>query len=1102
MWPEFVIRGNTLSNTTHKFVTTGPSQYLRQLILLLICTLCAINLYAQDEQYVTLRKFLTARMYGEAYNELLRLELSRDEIDPKLEKLRIDLLERTKERLLRQARVSPDDPAIFTILADIDFHQGNLEEASKNISKALTNKSGPVANYVFAKILFRKGSLVQAFDQMGSVLEAMPDSPVVFEDFQFLYACKSYGIATARKISRNTNFIKRATPVAAGDNVPEIPESPFENDPTQVAALPATPPEAVETTPAPINAASVTEEDDDLPFPDDSGDTDEADILPDESTGLPDESDEPEDEDFVEDEPAQTSPAKDPQLLPPRPTPVAMTPEPPQPETDPEKENIKKAEYWLQQAVRQFENRNYDDAQNNWKSAVELHADLPGKDELKTRLDAKFGLFKRYREAKDLFELEKYDKALPTLEEAYNEEPDRFKEAPFMIGKIYLLQAEPDYDKALHYLDLVLSQDNLDPLFKRDIEWTKMEIFYGMHRFDEANAIFQRFMANEEAFARNQTNFNHLRIGLWYNLNKTLVHIGFGVFIAMFLLVFVLRLLPAITMLSDPLKGAKRMLESNKFQKAIGIAEKALRSKQPIQVEREFLEILVKCHFELKNFVRCQENARLILEKFPGNNIAWSYLAKASMASHDTSNEAITMYETLYRENPNRKEYLPILARHHAQTGNNTVEAMNILVTYYQSGGKEPPIVKALANGYVQNRSMGPEVIDILEEALKTDDKLDYRELLARNFSKCGRYDDAARECLKVLNENINNMGIHVVYTSSMKKLKKLDTAIDQYKTFLQRYPGNPQLNEILNGLKKDLSIFSPSESDLMQFPEDLPMPDLPEPGFSDHHEDIDLENYVEPPPEGFVMEDSQETPLPEFLQGGEYSDEPLPDPLGFGDSGPGRLTPQPITPGGRQTELPQIELPTLDPFEDNSALFNEFASELPEELGGPAEPPLPLPPDSFNPYKQLPVEEPSSDALPGKRGSDSIKSATGQGLTMKIAEAHEKVRASKWDDIIALLSPDFASERNKEAGILLANAWLGKNKPQMALEIIETLDFDPELLNEPIKEVLYRTGLALESEKKLDEALRMYDLICSVDINFKDAFDRSDKIYTRKKSG
>ncbi|MDD3146318.1 MAG: tetratricopeptide repeat protein [Candidatus Riflebacteria bacterium] len=1020
------------------------------------------------EDYSTLRKFLTAKMYGEAYNEILRLELSRDEFDPKLEKLRTDLLDPTRERLNKQARVNPDDAAIFTILADIAFHKGKFDEATTLISKALNNKSGPMANYVFAKILFRKGNLPQAFDQIGTVLESMPDSPVVFEDFQFLYACKSYGIATARKISRNTNFLKRATPVDAGPDTQEIPESPFENDPTQIATVPKDPAGDKPVDPAPISGANVTDDipDDDSPLPDATPPGDEPSDLPDEDPDFID--------DVIDDNPDEPADTGAPTVVvEPRPT-----PEPPATavtatvEVDPEEENIKKAEYWLNQAARQFENRNYDDADNNWKTAVELHPELPGKDDLRAKIDAKFDLFKRYKKAKDLFDLEKYEQALPDIEDAYKQEPDRFKEAAFLIGKIYLLRPEPDYDQALKYLDIVLAQKDLDPLFKRDIEWTKLEMYYGMGNFEEANNIFTRFMRDEEAFTRNQVNFTHLRIGLWYNLNQTLIIAGFAVFITLFIIVFLLRLLPAITLsLSDPLTAARRMFDAKKYQKAISIAEKALNKKQPVQIEREILEILVKCHFELKNFVRCQENARIILEKFPGNTVAWGFLAKASMASHDTSNEAISMYEAIYKENPAKTEYLPVLAKHYAQTGSTTVEAMNILFTYYQTGTKEPPVITALADAYVLNRTMGNEVITVLEDALKLKDKVDYRELLARNFSKNNRYSDAARECIKVLNENINNMGIHVVYTSSMKKLKKIDEAINQYKDFLQRYPGNPQLTEILSGLKKDATAFSSDEDSLPSIPDELPMPDLPDNGYSPQLGDIDIDNYVEPPPEGFDVDAGYETPLPEFLKNDEYQTDSIPDPVDFSSGTYGQgATSQPANKG---PGLPQVELPTLDPFDENTELFDDFSTDLPEELGGMPDVGASASFEDFSKRNQVRPDDLIAPELPRQpRSTIHSETVSNSGLATKLASAEDKARAKKWDEVIELLSSDFASERNQLAGLMLADAWLGKNKALMALEIIETLDFDPEIMSERIKDVLYRTGVALEAEKRPDEKL------------------------------
>lgn len=1042
--------------------------------LLIVLFFLSYEAKASDD-YVTLKKFLSARMYGEAYNELLRQELLNDSFDPRLEKLRKDLLDRTAERLARQAKINPDDPAVFMILADISFHKGDLDKASSYISKALSNRAGPVANYIFAKILFRKGSLSQAFDQMGTVLENMPDSPVVFEDFQFLYACKSYGIATAKKISKNTNFIKRATPAVGDANLPKLPESPFENDPTAVTTavqpdkIPDQPVE--DATPDDIDNAQIAQ----------SG----TDPLPDETTDNQTDPIDNSGEDFPVDEPDEIDNPDAQNETTPRPMPLAQTPPAvdvkPQPEEDPEKEKIKKAEYWMEQARRQFKNRNYEEADQNLKSATELYPTLPGKDELRTQIDEKFSLMKNYVESKKLFEQEKYEEALPGLESAYRQEPEKARDAPLMLGKIYLLRAEPDYDNALRNFEIVLKDKDVDPLVKRDLEWTKLEIFYDTARYEEANEIFQDFFTREEAFTKSQINFRQLRYGLWYQLNKLYIHIGLGIFALLFIIVFALQLMPAISFsLADPLTSAKKSFEAGKFDKAISTAEKALTKKQPVQIERELLELVVKSHLELKNFVRCQESARIILEKFPGNQIAWGYLAKASMASHDTSNEAIAMYETMYKENPGRTEYLPVLARHYAETRNYTVEAMGILFTYYQTSNHEPPIVIALAEGYVQSRSMGNEIITILEEALKLKDKLEYRELLARNYSKAGRYSDAARECVKVLNENINNMGIHVVYTSSMKKLKMLEEAIGQYKEFLQRYPGNEQLLEIIAGLKKDAADLSAMDDGaLPTIPDELPMPDLPEPdlpGASLSPDDIDIENFIEPPPDGFESEPASSIPVPDFLKNSDYA-----------------------STAKTSSKPAPAELPTLDPFEDSDSLLDEFAADLPEELGGPSISNLSGSVDSFvskNAVTQDDLLAPPPETL---KAAAKSSSTSGSDIQKKLSEGRAKAQKKSWDEVVNILSPVFASERNRDIGLLLADAWLHKNNAVMSMEIIETLEFDLELMDENIKDVLYRTGIALEQAKKLDEALKMFDMICNVDINFRDAFERSDKIYARK---
>ncbi|MGM0599886.1 MAG: tetratricopeptide repeat protein [Candidatus Rifleibacteriota bacterium] len=1052
------------------------------------------QVFALNQDYATLRKFLSARMYGEAYMELLKQEVAEDEFDPKLLKLRKDLLTPTKKRLLKQAEINPDDPAIFTILADICFHQGRLDAAARYATKSLANNSGAMANYVFAKILFRKGNINQAFDQMGIAIESMTQSPVVFADFQFLYSCKSYGVETAKKIVQNTNFLKRAKPIAGDDKIVEAPESPFVNDPTQ-------PPTPIE--PDEPSSVEIT----------DINDIDDADLPPDEPEDQS--TDAQPDMDELPDLPEiDTDPTTD---LTDRPMPFAHgnedpstdpapEPEPTEIEEDPENEKIKKAEYWLDQAVKQFNRHNYNDSKLNLEKAVSLYPGVRGKDELKEKLEAKFDLFKRYKKALNLYELEKYEEALPIIQEAYEQEPQKYPEAPFYIGKIYLLKDNPDLQKALKSLDVVLKEKDLDPLLKRDIEWTKLEILFELERFEEADKLFNNFEKNEIDYAKNQADFNKLKYLIFYNLHKLWIHIGLGIFATLFLIVFLLRLLPAITLAFLKAENmARRAFGKKNYQKACSMAEKALSKKLPVQIEREMLEICSKANFHLKNYVKCQDYSKELLERFADNPVGWNYLARASIACNDTSSEAIAMYETIYRENPENTEYLKILAKHYAETRNYTVESMEILFTYYQTGIEDPQITLALAEGYCQNRTMGNEVITVIEEALKIEDRLEFRELLARNYAKAGRYADAARECLKVLDENLNNMGIHVVYSSSMKKLNMLEEAIEQYENFLERSPDDPQLIEILNGLKKDAERMADEpESPESELPEietldqDLPMPDLPsetEENKEVNSDDVDIEGFVEPPPEGFEEENKKESeiPVPDFLKE-EYSENEE-EPASEKQTENSRKNEENIS----GMAMDPTELPELDPFADPDSLLDEFATELPEELGGAASPEKQQPEgldslDDFESDQQSELPEPQTASHNHDNQNDSE-------FFNQLSKARELSGQKKWNDVIEILSPVYASERHKDVGLLLINAYIETRQPLLAKEIIDTLDIDIELMSEDTKDILYRTGIALEKAKLTDEALLIFDMICNVDINYRDAFDRSDKLYNLKKS-
>ncbi|MFZ5950868.1 MAG: hypothetical protein ACOYXC_09180, partial [Candidatus Rifleibacteriota bacterium] len=234
---------------------------------------------------------------------------------------------------------------------------------------------------------------------------------------------------------------------------------------------------------------------------------------------------------------------------------------------------------------------------------------------------------------------------------------------------------------------------------------------------------------------------------------------------------------------------------------------------------------------------------------------------------------------------------------------------------------------------------------------------------------------------------------------------------------------------------------------------------------------EIDIEGFVEPPPEGFELDEAS-VPLPNFLK-----------PAAVGKEKGKKTQPAQVA----DMALDPGELPELDPFNEADSLLDEFATELPEELGGPAKEQIAAPEIS-----EFEESFPAKEAVPQKAEN---------GNFANLSKARDLFNRKKWKEVVDLLSPVYASERSTETGLMLANALLETKEPVMAMEIVDTLDIDPELMNEPIKDAIYRTGIALEGLKKYDEALRMYDMICNVDINYRDAFDRSDKIYSKKKN-
>ncbi|MBP7633878.1 tetratricopeptide repeat protein [Candidatus Ozemobacteraceae bacterium] len=1068
---------------------------LRALFAVAALLIAATAFGAATADYTTLKKYISARMLSEAYFELLRCELQNKDEDPKLTKLRKDLLKPVRDEAGKRARITPDDPKVRIILGDIEFHEGRYDAAVQHLTKALDGDAGALGHYTLAKIFFAKGKMAQSFDQLEKALQIDPSSEVLFDDFQFLYNAKNYGLASAKRLTGKAGFPRRATPVAAENAAPTLPDNPFENDPTAPPDVPLPP----EPQPEPdlLQTAGVP-------------------TLPDKpvSPPVPDEPDfpAPDETDF---------PASSEAQLPDEPPPaITIATAPEVANEDPERTKMKDADYWFDQAKRKFDDGKYDEAETTLTKAVSIFSGLPGREELQAKIEAKKDLDRRYRTAVGLYQSEKYDIALPDILKAYEEEPDKYAEAVFYLGKIYILGSNRDLQKARQYFEKFQNLPNCAPELRRDVDWVMIGILTDDQQYEEAYRRFNEFVEREREYAENQSTYTKLRWTLFYQNHTTEFWAGLGIFAGAFIFVFILMIAPALNLfIFDPVKKATAALDAGQTEKAVRIADDALRQRNiPIQTLRLLLEISVQGHYTLKNYFKCQENARHLLQEFTDNPIGWKYLAKSYLETNTSSDEAITLYETQYKNDPNRTEFLPILCKYYATQKQYTADGMEFMYAFYQIQPTNRDNVKALADAYVQNKRMGDEVVTILQEAVKISPENDgYRELLARNYSKKAMYAEAARECLQVLSKNINNMGIHVVYTTCMKKMNMLDEAVLQYEEFLRRYPGNPQLTEIVTGLRKELEQATRSPdalsgvdelspfSDEMIAPEFAPLPT--DPVLPAIPSESDIRNFVEPPPEGFDASDAS-TPLPDFLKMG--GQEPVsvegisrvPPTPGFSPSGEPPLPTGISDDAGTQTAsgtevssvadfIDEIQIPktsepgmnsvddilsisTLDPF----AAQGLDGTDLRDDLGMTGQEEL------------MPPPPPASKQPPDEGGGKELE------------EARLKASQKKWEDVVTILGPAFASKRSQDIGLLLADAYIHLKKTSLAREIIETLEFDRELMSDPLKDQLYRIGIALESAGDTNGALFIYDMICNVDINFRDTFDRSDKLYASIKKG
>ena len=86
--------------------------YILRLVATLLCIVTVLPLSAQiADEYVTLKSF-SAQNDGEAYNEILRYEITRDRIDRGC-KAQSRYFRENKRTNAKQAKVNPDDPAVL-----------------------------------------------------------------------------------------------------------------------------------------------------------------------------------------------------------------------------------------------------------------------------------------------------------------------------------------------------------------------------------------------------------------------------------------------------------------------------------------------------------------------------------------------------------------------------------------------------------------------------------------------------------------------------------------------------------------------------------------------------------------------------------------------------------------------------------------------------------------------------------------------------------------------------------------------------------------------------------------------------------------------------
>jgi len=89
------------------------------------------------------------------------------------------------------------------------------------------------------------------------------------------------------------------------------------------------------------------------------------------------------------------------------------------------------------------------------------------------------------------------------------------------------------------------------------------------------------------------------------------------------------------------------------------------------------------------------------------------------------------------------------------------------------------------------------------------------------------------------------------------------------------------------------------------------------------------------------------------------------------------------------------------------------------------------------------------------------------------------------------------SAEIKNESYKQLVMCYIKKGLLDLAYEQYKLVRYDQEMMPDNIKELTYNMARAFEEKGKFKEALEIYNIICKVDIGYKDVFDKFDELHS-----